>query len=97
MICPEQFTPPGISFAELLLLSLCRNSLPSAEAPAGYPHQNSNNRKNRKRAGDDGEASAEERGVETFSTIDAAKSHNIMALDAAKFPINKKNLFILKS
>ena len=86
MICPEQFTPPGISFAELLLLSLCRNSLPSAEAPAGYPHQNSNNRKNRKRAGDDGEASAEERGVETFSTI-----------DAAKFPINKKNLFISKS
>ena len=29
-------------------------SLSSAEAPAGDPHQNINNRKNRKRAGDDG-------------------------------------------
>ena len=29
-------------------------TLSSAEAPAGYPHQNINNRKNRKRAGDDG-------------------------------------------
>ena len=28
--------------------------LSSAEAPAGYPNKNSNNRKNRKRAGDDG-------------------------------------------
>ena len=28
-------------------------ALSSAEAPAGYPHQNINNRKNRKRAGDD--------------------------------------------
>ena len=27
-------------------------ALSSAEAPAGYPHQNINNRKNRKRAGD---------------------------------------------
>ena len=30
------------------------HSLSSAEAPAGYPYKNSNNRKNRKRAGDDG-------------------------------------------
>ena len=29
------------------------DALSSAEAPAGYPHQNINNRKNRKRAGDD--------------------------------------------
>ena len=29
-------------------------SLSSAEAPARYPYKNSNNRKNRKRAGDDG-------------------------------------------
>ena len=27
MICPEQFTPPAISFAEWLLFSLCRNIL----------------------------------------------------------------------
>ena len=45
-VCPEQFTPPGTSFAERLLRSAC---------------------------------------VETFSTI-----------DAAKFPINKRNLFISK-
>ena len=31
-------------------------SLSSAEAPAGYPYKNSSNRKNRKRAGDDGMA-----------------------------------------
>ena len=37
--------------AVLLLLYV---TLSSAEAPAGYPHQNINNRKNRKRAGDDG-------------------------------------------
>ena len=30
------------------------HSLSSAEAPAEYPYKNSNNRKNRKRAGDDG-------------------------------------------
>ena len=30
------------------------HSLSSAEAPAGYPYKNSNNRKNRKRAGHDG-------------------------------------------
>ena len=30
------------------------SALSSAEAPAGYPHQNINNQKNRKRAGDDG-------------------------------------------
>ena len=29
-------------------------TLSSAEAPAGYPYKNSNNRKNRKRSGDDG-------------------------------------------
>ena len=37
-------------------------SLSSAEAPAGYPHQNSNNRKNRKRAGDDGKRERSEGG-----------------------------------
>ena len=29
-------------------------TLPPAEAPAGYPNKNSNNKKNRKRAGNDG-------------------------------------------
>ena len=27
IICPEQLTPPGMSFAEWLLFSLCRNVL----------------------------------------------------------------------
>ena len=41
------------SAGSLMLAALtCKCSL--TEAPAGYPYKNSNNRKNRKRAGDDG-------------------------------------------